>query len=374
MILDATHLECYHFVLTSDSTQIRPKSFLQLLVNDRSSVLGAEYAMKQGINERMWHDLFPLKPLSRRDKCDSCARCTTPTAPIALWRANRANIGKIFNRFLEYWKNTDMRIPHFCPLALLLATWITIGADAAEPIRLRVLSYNIHHAEGVDRKLDVERIAQVILSVQPDIVALQEVDKNVERTQSVDQPTKLARLTKMQVVFGANIKLQSGHYGNALLSRFPITRYKNHLLPNVDAGEQRGVIEAEIPLPDFKQPLILWATHLDYRPDERERLASAKMINELASKNPRQPALLAGDLNATPDSRTLQQFASIWTPVNATPLPTVPVGKPSLQIDYILLRPANRWKVIEVRILEEAVASDHRAIFGVLEILPSDEP
>ena len=46
--------------------------------------------------------------------------------------------------------------------------------QAAEPLRLRVLSYNIHHAEGVDRQLDVERIARVILSVKPDLVALME--------------------------------------------------------------------------------------------------------------------------------------------------------------------------------------------------------
>lgn len=52
-------------------------------------------------------------------------------------------------------------------------------AKADEPNHLRVLSYNIHHAEGVDQKLDLERIANVILSVKPDIVALQEVDQKV---------------------------------------------------------------------------------------------------------------------------------------------------------------------------------------------------
>jgi endonuclease/exonuclease/phosphatase family metal-dependent hydrolase len=145
-------------------------------------------------------------------------------------------------------------------LVLLLALMISAAVDAAEPFRLRVLSYNIHHAEGVDRKLDVERIARVILSVKPDLVALQEVDQKVKRSQGIDQPAELARLTKMQVVFGANIELQGGHYGNALLSRFPIARHKNHLLPNIDASEQRGVIEAEITLPDSKQSLLLLAT------------------------------------------------------------------------------------------------------------------
>lgn len=250
----------------------------------------------------------------------------------------------------------------FCALA---------ASHAAEPIRLRVLSYNIHHAEGVDRKLDVERIASIIRAVAPDLVALQEVDQKVKRSQGVDQPAELARLTKMQVVFGANIPLQGGHYGNAVLSRLPIARHKNHLLPNIDASEQRGVIEAEIDLPDTNEPLLLLATHLDFRADERERLASAKVINELVAKHPKQIALLAGDLNATPESKTLQQFETLWTRANAKPMATVPVDQPKQQIDFILFRPHDRWKVIEVNVLDEAVASDHRAIFAVLEMIPS---
>ena len=111
----------------------------------------------------------------------------------------------------------------------------------------------------------MERIARVIRSVEPDLVALQEVDQKVKRTQSIDQPKELAKLTKMQVVFGANIELQGGHYGNAVLSRFPITRHKNHLLPNIDDSEQRGVIEAEIKLPESKRSVLLLATHLDFR-------------------------------------------------------------------------------------------------------------
>lgn len=246
-------------------------------------------------------------------------------------------------------------------------------SDSAEPIRLRVLSYNIHHGEGVDRMLDLERIAKVILSVNPDVVALQEVDQNVMRTASVDQPAELARLTKMDVVFGANIELQGGHYGNAVLSRYPIARHKNHLLPNIENSEQRGVIETEIKFPRTDQPMLLLATHLDYRPDDRERLASAKVINELISRHPQRLALLAGDLNATPDSETLQLFETIWTRANAKPLATVPVSEPLKQIDFILYRPASCWIVVEVKVLDEAVASDHRAIFAVLELQKEKE-
>lgn len=252
--------------------------------------------------------------------------------------------------------------------ALSIVLLAASAVDAAEPVRVRLLSYNIHHAEGVDGRLDLERIAGVIRAVEPDLVALQEVDQKVKRSAAVDQPAELARLTKMQVVFGANIELQEGYYGNAVLSRLPIVRHENHRLPNVDAGEQRGVLEVELELKPADQRLLLFATHLDHRGDDRERLASAKAINELALAHAKQPALLAGDLNDTPNSKTLAELAQQWTSANEKPLPTIPVARPTRQIDFLLFRPQDRWKVVEVKVLDEAVASDHRAIFAVLEL------
>jgi len=254
---------------------------------------------------------------------------------------------------------------------VFLTTASTQGSEAGSASRLRVLSYNIHHGEGVDHKLDLQRIAGVIKSANPDWVALQEVDKGTRRTDRVDQPAELARLTGMNVVFGGNIRYQGGDYGNAVLSRLPIKRHKNHHLPLFDDGEQRGVLEVEVQMPDGGGTVLLLATHLDHRRGDRERLASAATINNLAAARAGQPAVLAGDLNDLPDSKTLRRFRTVWTPANEKVLPTIPVKEPTRQIDFILFRPADRWKVIEVRVLEEAVASDHRAIFAVLELTPS---
>ena len=243
-------------------------------------------------------------------------------------------------------------------------------AAKAAPLRLRVLSYNIHHGEGVDRKLDLERIARIIRSVEPDLVALQEVDRKATRSRSIDQPAELARLTGMPVVFGSNIPLQGGNYGNAVLSRLPIVRHKNHLLPSLDAGEQRGVLELEIDLPDRDQTLWFFATHLDYRSKDAERLASARQIAELVARHPDRPALLAGDLNDVPQSAVLAEFEKLWRRSNQEPLPTIPVDKPTRQIDFVLFRPVDRWKVLETKVLDEPVASDHRPILAVLELAP----
>ena len=126
---------------------------------------------------------------------------------------------------------------------VLLVCWLSsvcARSDAAEPRSLRVLCYNIHHGEGVDGKLDLARIARVIRSVDPTIVALQEVDSRTTRTDRVDQPAELARLTDMKVVFEKNIEFGGGEYGNAVLSKLPITGHRNHLLPLLDGGGQRG--------------------------------------------------------------------------------------------------------------------------------------
>ena len=105
-----------------------------------------------------------------------------------------------------------------CVLAVLPAS----VAWAELPDEIRVLTYNIHHGEGVDGKFDLPRIADVIKLASPDLVALQEVDQGTARASGVDQPAELARLTGMKVVFGRNIDFQGGGYGTAVLSRLPV--------------------------------------------------------------------------------------------------------------------------------------------------------
>jgi len=237
------------------------------------------------------------------------------------------------------------------------------GSDRAA-FRLRVLTYNIHHGEGVDGKLDLERIAGVINAVEPDLVALQEVDQKTERTGKVDQPAELARLTKMNAAFGGNLRYQGGDYGNMVLSRFPIKQQRNHKLPSFDEGEPRGVLEVEVELPDQAGAITFLSTHFDHRPPDQERIASAKTILELTL----QPlAILAGDLNDLPESKTLAALGKTWKSPSEKPLPTIPVPTPKRQIDYVLFKPADRWKVVEARVLEEAIASDHRPLLVVLE-------
>jgi endonuclease/exonuclease/phosphatase family metal-dependent hydrolase len=267
------------------------------------------------------------------------------------------------------------------PLLLaVLALCLSLAprASAQDALRLRVLTYNIHHGEGTDGRLDLARIARVIAAQNPDLVALQEVDVKTQRTGGVDQPAELARLTGMHAAFGRGIDFQGGEYGNAVLSRFPITATKVHSLP-VKEGEERRCALVVIVRPWEGRPqapgeVTFVGTHLNHR-DEAERIREADEINRLLVSNAdNRPTILAGDLNAQPHSEAMKRFLPHWKDAaaeasagNAEAAMTFPAAKPVRRIDYVLLRPAGAWRVIETKVVAEPVASDHRPVLAVVE-------
>src|SRR4030095_16865826 len=99
------------------------------------------------------------------------------------------------------------RLLSFLVLLALLANGVTqnpAGRNYSDPPRaqtVRVMTYNIHVGVGMDKKLDLPRIAGVINAQHPDLVGLQEVDRGVTRTQQIDEIAELAKLTKMDYAF-----------------------------------------------------------------------------------------------------------------------------------------------------------------------------
>jgi endonuclease/exonuclease/phosphatase family metal-dependent hydrolase len=239
------------------------------------------------------------------------------------------------------------------------------------PAEIRVISYNIHHGEGTDRKFDLERIAKRMMAEKPDIIALQEVDQKTRRAGGVDQPAEFARLTGMKSYYGRNIDYDGGGYGTAVLTNLPVVsaeqvKLKSYYAPTKDNSEQRGVQVLTIGASD-KPELLFLGTHLDYRPPDDERMNSAVTINELIKKHDDTPALIAGDFNAAPDSRPIHEFEKEWKIAgDDASILTFPSDHPVRRIDYVMYRPADKWKVEEVRVLEEPVASDHRPVLTVM--------
>lgn len=228
---------------------------------------------------------------------------------------------------------------------------------------IRVLSYNIHHGAGMDGVIDLERIARVILSVSPDIVSLQEVDVKTKRSGGVDQASELSRLTGMQVIFSKSMDFDGGEYGNAVLSKLKTEVYSSIPLP----GEPRSAIFAKVMTPDSAWFRFI-ATHLDTKGGPREE--SLPLLEEhFVKTGGSMPAILAGDLNDVPEGNTIQSLLSSWcSTLSLYGWHTFPSLKPDRQIDHILFRPKERWRVVRAEVLDEPMASDHRPIFVQLEL------
>lgn len=252
----------------------------------------------------------------------------------------------------------------FVLTALVVFSWR--GCDVMGSESLKVLSYNIHHGEGGDGKLDLVRIAAIISQSGADVVALQEVDRRTERTGGVDQAAELARLTGFNVFYGKAMDFQGGAYGQALLSRWPLDETRVHRLPNPSQREPRIAVSALVRPPHLK-PFRVIGTHLDAGREDVDRWAQAGDLMDLFVGDSH-PTLLVGDLNSRPDSRVVTFLLEKWTDASAqTPAYTVSAKKPSARIDYILYRSAPQWRVKSSVVLPEAVASDHRPLLVEFE-------
>lgn len=250
-------------------------------------------------------------------------------------------------------------------LPLLAAAEEPKAKPQRDPRTLRVMSYNIHVGKGVDGKLDLPRIAGIIKSADVDVVAIQEVDVKARRTDNVDEPAELARLTGMHAVFGKAIDHDGGDYGQVILSRQPIERLDVHKLPNEPGQEQRIALIAQIPQPRPLPDIMIIGTHLHAFKGDALRLAQATELNHILDKplgNALPAPLLLGDLNATPDSSALKELGKHWVDASADSGPTIPAEKPNKKIDYVLLPKDHKWTVVTARVLDEPVASDHRPV------------
>lgn len=257
----------------------------------------------------------------------------------------------------------------FMFFVILLSVVSALHAPAAE---LRVMTYNIHHAEGMDGKVDAGRIAQVLSSAKADLVALQEVDRNVERTQTIDLPHIIASNIGFSFAFGKNIDFQGGSYGNAILSRFPILESNNHHYKMLREGEQRGLLYAKVDIDGA--PLIFASTHIDFRPDNTERLSNVEEMVQLAERFKPLPVILCGDFNDAPNSevhfRLKEHFTDAWETAGEGGGFTYSSAKPNKRIDFIFVTAnvqINKATVISTQ------ASDHLPLVVELNITLNDK-
>lgn len=258
-------------------------------------------------------------------------------------------------------------------LSMILLALPSVGADREvyadnmKTTTLKVLTFNILHGATMNDDGNLDVIAQVILDLDPDLVALQEVDVRTGRVQGRDLAVELGHRTKLHPLFARAMSFDGGEYGVGILSRYSFRSTRALALPFTGDNEPRAAVEAVVDLPSG-QSISFVATHLDNASAE-DRAAQARTINQVFGVG-EFPRLLAGDFNATPESETITILKERWTPTDGPDAPpTFPSNKPDIKIDYVFFAPQERWVVKETRVIENKVASDHFALLATLELV-----
>lgn len=242
-------------------------------------------------------------------------------------------------------------------ILVLLVIVLCVGMQArnteqADTIH-RLMSYNIHHARGMDGVVDTKRIGELIIQVDPEVVALQEVDSVSARSGGIDTMGDLSVQTGMYASYSASIPLQGGKYGIGLLTKEkPLNSFRIDL-PGKEEARSALIVELE--------KYVIVCTHLSL--DDKEQVASVDLINKAISKYSK-PLFLIGDLNAVPESETMKQFGEQWKILNTTSEHTFPSENPNVTIDYVLAYKfgGDNLEKIRSEVIDERVASDHRPL------------
>ena len=243
-------------------------------------------------------------------------------------------------------------------LFVLLFTLCTCHAGES----LRLLSYNLHHGEGTDGKVDLVRIADYIKLQQPDIVFLQEIDKVCTRSGKVDQAAKLGELSGMTPYFAKFMDFQGGEYGMALLTKLPVVETRTITLPAGDEARSAAVMTVKT----ANGPLTVASIH--FYNSEAQRMAQAKALVAALGEETAN-VILMGDFNSEPADPVMTWLAGRFQfPEKQGAMTfTWPSDSPRANIDHILFRLSEPWKVKDYRVLDEKILSDHRPILCVLE-------
>ena len=224
---------------------------------------------------------------------------------------------------------------------------------AREDNTLRIMSYNIRNGRGMDDVSDIQRTADVINKIGPNVVAVQEVDSVTGRSGQTDILRVLADKTLMFPVYAPAINYDGGKYGIGMLSKEKPLRHYHLALPGRE--EERALLIVEF------EKYIYCCTHLSLTGEDR--LASLDIIRKEAAKA-NKPFFIAGDFNAEPDSEVIQGIQNDFVILTNTKLPTWPADKPTDIIDYIAAyaKDSTAFTRLSTWVVDEPAASDHRPI------------
>ncbi len=227
---------------------------------------------------------------------------------------------------------------------------------------IRMASYNIKTSQGMDGKMDIFRTAQVLETMKADCISLQEVDNHRPRSFFENQAGVIARILKMDYVFGAAINYKVGSFGNAILSKYPIIKSINHQLPA--SKPERSMLEVHLHING--QLLRVFNTHMEL--DRNLRLEQIRdfIVPLVMSSN--SPAILSGDLNEGPDglgiTYLMNYFQDSFSVNSGTLTATFTADQPRERMDYILLN--QTCAAVDYQIISSQ-ASDHLPVMACID-------
>jgi endonuclease/exonuclease/phosphatase family metal-dependent hydrolase len=197
----------------------------------------------------------------------------------------------------------------------------------------------------------------VIELARADLVCLQEIDRNLPRTNHEDFPACLEKRLGMRAVFGCNYRFDGGEYGVATLTKLPIVSSENTPLPNPKNVEPRGCLRVTVQWEGGE--VDVFNAHLGLKGPEREEQAAAvvKLVDA------KRPLILAGDMNEGVEGPDVKQFTALLHDA----LTPAAGPKDIRRIDHILVSGA--FDVVEGRVMkndETRVASDHLPCVAVV--------
>jgi endonuclease/exonuclease/phosphatase family metal-dependent hydrolase len=239
---------------------------------------------------------------------------------------------------------------------------------------LRLLTYNVHRWVGTDRQVSPMRVAEVIASCEPDVVALQEVRIGRSGFGGVGQAAAVAAYLGMDMHFQPTVRVMGEQLGLAVLTARPSRLVKAGPLigQNGSFFERRSALWVTIDCGDGELHLV--NAHLSLRP--RERTAQADVLlgpDWLGHPQCRGPVILAGDFNASPRSRAYnvltRELRDVQVVTDGRPRPTFHTRMPLVRLDHIFVNAS-------VEVVEAApvatplarVASDHLPLVADLRL------
>ncbi len=243
----------------------------------------------------------------------------------------------------------------------------------------RILTYNVHRCVGTDRRLDVGRIADVIASLEPDVVALQELDVGRARTGGVDQAHEIARRLDMAFHFHAAMTVEEELYGDAILTRCPERLIQVGPLPGyprVPGLEPPGALWLAVEIGGQEVQVI--NTHLGLVPREQQ-IQAAFLAGPAWLGHPHRtgPTILLGDFNATASSVVYRTLASRLAGARALapvrrPTSTFPSALPVLRIDHLFVSPEIEVRDVSAPFMPlTRLASDHLPLVMDFAVRPA---